>query len=371
MNRANVRYNDGKADRFACRRQFRRAFATRSGQLMLGVLSLLGMAALIPATALAQTTILRTQTGSPGTTGFVFTTALQTVLQKHLPVQLNVTSGQAATRSTLDAARGNADLFTSSPAINHYMSKGIQMYKDMKDAPKLFDDNVRGILNYPLGPYHILAYESTGIRTLEDMRGKKGFIGPPGGAATVVALGIIEGITGMKPNVDYQQAKLDWTSGAQAFQDRQVDFAIIPTELPSPQVTQFALADKLRLISLPANAGESEQMKSILSTPGRTIMEIPVGVYGANQVNTEPVRAVGSYIGLSTRTSLDEQLVYDITRAIFENIGDFHAAAPFLKVITKDTALDQMNGWLHKGALRYYREIGVKVDPALVPPEAR
>lgn len=338
------------------------------GVLAAGMLSL---SALAPVSAEAQTTILRTQTGGPGTTGFVFTTAMQTVLQKHLPVQLNITSGQASTRSTLDAARGNTDLFTSSPAINHYMANGLEMFKDMKDAPKLFDENVRGILNYPLGPYHIIAYESSGIRTLADIRGKKGFIGPPGGAATVVALAIIEGSTGMKANVDYEQARLDWTSGAQAFQDRQVDFAIIPTELPSPQVMQFALADKLRLITLPPESHQSDPIKRILSIPGRTIVEIPPGTYGPNQVNEESVRTVGSYIGLSTRKGLDEQMVYDITRTIFENIADFHAAAPFLKAITKETALNQMNGWLHKGALRYYREIGVAVDPALVPPEAR
>ncbi|MEZ5660412.1 MAG: TAXI family TRAP transporter solute-binding subunit [Burkholderiaceae bacterium] len=323
----------------------------------------------IPASA--QTTSLRVQTGSPGTSSFVFITAMQTVLQKYLPVQLNVTSGQAATRSTLDAARGNTDLFTSAPSINKYMGEGIAMFAKMKEAPELFHKNVRGILNHELGPYHILAYESSGIKELKDIKGRKGFIGPPGGAATVVALAVIGGATGYQPNVDFEQAKLDWTSGNQAFQDRQVDFAIIPTMLPSPNVEQFALLDKIRLLDIPDAALDTPPMKKILGIPGRTIVKIPPNVYGPNQVNTTPVKAVGSWVGLSTRVGIDEEMVYQITKAIFEHIDEIHSAASFLKGITIETALSEMNAPLHKGALRYYREIGIKVPDALVPPEAR
>ncbi|MGB7298485.1 MAG: TAXI family TRAP transporter solute-binding subunit [Burkholderiaceae bacterium] len=341
------------------------------------ILKRTALAAIVPIVGLAslsahaQTTTLRAQTGAPGSSTFTFVTAVQTLLQKHLPLQINVTSGQAATRSTLDAARGNTDLFTSAPSINQYMGKGTNMFKDMKGAPELFNNNVRGILNHPLGPYHIITYADSGIKELKDIKGKKLFIGPPGGAATVVGLAIIEGTTGYKPGVDYEQAKLDWTSGGQAFQDRQVDLAIIPTLMPSPQISQYALLDKIRMIGIPDEAFKTEPMKKILSIPGRTISEIPADAYGPNQVNTEAVKAVGSWVGLSTRIGMSEDQIYQITKAIFENIKEIHDTAPFLKLFTLDSALNEMNGYLHVGALKYYREIGVKVDPALIPPEAK
>jgi TRAP-type uncharacterized transport system substrate-binding protein len=96
-----------------------------------------------------------------------------------------------------------------------------------------------------------------------------------------------------------------------------------------------------------------------------------VGHYGDNQVNTEPVQAVGSWVGLSTRTALDEQFVYRIIMAIFESIDDIHADASFMKFITKDTALMQLNAPSHKGAIRHDREIGMALDPALIPPEGK
>ena len=329
-----------------------------------------GAASTSPFAAQAQTA-LRAHTAAPGSSTFIFMTSAQTIVQKHVGVQMNVTTGMAATRSTLDATRDQVDLFISSPAINHYMLQRQEMFKDMADAPEAFKAQVRGIMNFPLGPYHVIVYDSSGIKELKDIKGKKVFLGPPGGAATVVALALVEGATGYKPNVDYQQARFDWNSGNQAFQDKQVDVAIIPTELPSPAVAQFALLDKIRLLSIPDESLSTEPMKKILAIPGRTIVEIPNGIYGANQVNTAPVKAVGSWVGLSTRTALDADLVYKVTKAIFENIADIHAAAPFMKFITKDTALMEMNAPLHVGALKYYREIGMKVDPSLVPPEGK
>ncbi|MEE3098422.1 MAG: TAXI family TRAP transporter solute-binding subunit, partial [Pseudomonadota bacterium] len=222
--------------------------------------------------ALSETN-LRVHTGAPGSSSFVFSTTMQTVVQQNTPYRMNMTAGQTSTRSTLDAARGDVDFYISAPAINHYMSNGIAMYKDMKDAPELFK-NVRSVVNFPLGPYHIITYANSGIESLDDIRGKRVFLGPPGGAATTVGLAILDS-AGLKPGADYEQAKLDWTSGNQAFQDRHVDVAILPTELPSPSVQQFALLDEIRLIGIPDENFGKGDLKKMVAIPGRTIEEIP------------------------------------------------------------------------------------------------
>lgn len=335
--------------------------------------SVLGFAAaalLAAAPAIAQTTNLRVHTGGPGTSAFAFTTTFQTIAQRELPVRMNVTAGMTSTRSTLDAARGQVDLYVSAPAINHFMMNGLAMYSEMPEAPELAKE-LRSMVNFPLGPYHILTYADSGIETLDDIAGKRVFLGPPGGAATTVGLAIVRSVTGLEPDVDFDQAKLDWSSGQQAFQDRQVDLAIIPTELPSANVQQFALLSEIRLLSIPEEAFEISPLKEMVSLPGRTIVNIPPDIYGENQVNTEEILAVGSFVGIGVRRHLDEQLVYDLTRVMFENIGDFHAAAEWMKAVTLETALANMNAPLHPGALRYYREAGVEVPDALVPPEAR
>ncbi|MCO6188491.1 TAXI family TRAP transporter solute-binding subunit [Rhizobium sp. L1K21] len=326
-------------------------------------------AAVLPASA-QETTNLRVHTASPGSSAFAFTTTLQTVVQRELPVRMNVTAGMASTRSALDVVRGNVDLYISSPAVSYFMRTGSSMFKDIANAKELASD-LRGMVNFPLGPYHIITFAESGIATLEDIKGKRVFAGPPGGAATTVGLAIIESVTGYKPDVDYELAKLDWSSGNQAFQDRQIDLAIMPTELPSAAIRQFALLDKIRLISIPEEAFKVDPLKSMISLPGRTISRIPPDIYGDNQVNEEDVLAVGSYIGIGVRKDLEADIVYEMTKAMFENINDFYNAADWMKAITLQTAFENMNDPLHAGALRYYREAGVDIPEALVPPEAK
>lgn len=55
----------------------------------------------------------------------------------------------------------------------------------------------------------------------------------------------------------------------------------------------------------------------------------------------------------------------------FEHLDEFHNAAEWMKTITLQTALANFNAPLHPGALRFYREQGVEIPDALIPPEAR
>ena len=133
-------------------------------------------------------------------------------------------------------------------------------------------------------------------------------------------------------------------------------------------IAQYSLLDKIELISIPDEALATEPMKKILAVPGRTIDEIKPGVYGKNQTNTEPVRVVGSWVGLSTYKDMDADIVYKLTKTLFEHIDELHAAAPFMSTITKDTALLHMNAPLHPGALevlsRSWRRDRSGIDPA-------
>ncbi|MFV0476134.1 MAG: TAXI family TRAP transporter solute-binding subunit [Pikeienuella sp.] len=336
----------------------------------LAALAALAAAAVFPAHA--QTTNLRVHTTNPGSSAFTFTTTMQKIAQRELPVKMNVTSGMTSTRSTLDAARGQVDFFISSPAINYFMANKTAMYSEMENAPELFK-NVRAVVNFPLGPYHIITYADSGIASLEDIKGKRVFLGPPGGAATRVALLILESATGYKPDQDYELSKLDWSSGNQAFQDRQVDLAIIPTELPSASIQQFALLGEIRLIGISEEAFSRGPLEQWLTqgVPGRVVVEIPPDIYGDNQVNEEPIKALGSWVGIGTQVKEDEEIVYQLTKAIFENIGEFHETADWMKAITLETAIMNMYAPLHPGALRYYREAGLEIPENLIPPEAK
>lgn len=326
-------------------------------------------ATLLPGTAQAQDRKFLTMASNPpGTTVGQFMIAFTQVVQKNLPIEIQVSTGKPATKSAIDAALQKVDLYTGAPTINWYMQNKSAMFAKVKNAPEL-NANLRGMINYPLGPYQIITFADSGIETLADIKGRKVFLGPPAGAATKVMTDVVEAVTGLKPDEGYEAMRYDWSSAEVAFLDGQMDVYMVPTSIPSAQIQQFAFVRDIRILGIPKDAFSHDLIKAALQYPGRTVWQIPPGSY-ENQVNTEAVDTIGSWVGIQTQKWLDEKTVYDMVKAFFENLDDIHATAPWMKAITLQTALNEMNVPLHIGAYRYYRERGVEVPAALVPPEA-
>ena len=301
---------------------------------------------------------------APGQIGIAFTQ----VVQKNMPVEIQVSVGKPATKSAIDAAKGKVDLILTAPSINSFMQRQIAMYKKVKDAPELVK-NLRGFFNYSLGPYHVIVYADSGITSLDQIKGKKVFMGPPAGAATRVATQIITGATNLKPGEDFEVMRFDWKSAETAFLDRQMDVYIGPTTVPSPMVQQFALVSPVRFLGIPDHAWDTDPMKAAMAVPGRTIDNIAAGMYD-NQVNEKEVKSIGAWVGLGGRKDLDADMVYGMVKAFWENIDEVYATADWMRAITKESALKEMNIPLHIGAYRYYKEQGWDIPDHVIPPEA-
>src|SRR3546814_5306903 len=70
------------------------------------------------------------------------------------------------------------DFFMSSPTVHAMMMQGTAMYAKITDAKEL-STKLRGVFNFPLGYYHIVVYADSGITRLQDVKGKRVFLGPP------------------------------------------------------------------------------------------------------------------------------------------------------------------------------------------------
>jgi uncharacterized protein len=305
-----------------------------------------------------------------GTSAGQLSIAFTQVVQKHTPYKIQISVGKPATKMAILAAKKQTDLFITAPTINMFMQKKIAMFKKVKNAPEL-NSKLRGIINFALGPYHMIVYENSGIKTLKGIKGKKVFLGPPAGAAGKVMTQVVEGVTGYKPGKDFQAMRFDWKTAETAFLDRQMDVYMMPTTLPSPTIQQFAMSGKIRILSIPDEAFNSPQIKAALNFPGRTIEIIPPDMYGKKQVNTKGSKTVGSWVGLGTNMWLDTEVVYNMTKAFWQHIDEVYATAEWMKAITRENALNQMNIPLHIGAYKYYKEVGFDIPDSIIPPEAR
>lgn len=325
---------------------------------------------LMGASPIAAETRYLTMDGFPASTGAgQIGIAFSQAVQKDVDAEIQISVGKAGPKMAIDAAQGKVDLIGLFPTINFLMAKQLAMFAQVDAAPELAK-NLRSIFAYPVGLYHILVYEESGIETLGDLAGKKVFLGPPGGAATNTMVQVIEAATGLKPEEDYELMRFDWKSAETAFLDRQMDIYAGPNPVPGAIVQQFALSSPIRLLSLTDEQLATEGMKNVLGLPGRTIETIPVEAYD-NLVNEEGAQTIGTWGGIGTHKGLDADIVYEMTKAFWNNIADVHATAEWMQTITLDAAFRELNAPLHPGAIRYYREAGMEIPEALIPPEAR
>ena len=68
---------------------------------------------------------------------------------------------------------------------------------------------------------------------------------------------------------------------------------------------------------------------------------------------------------------MSEEDAYNITKGIFTHNADLTQAAAWMKGITPETGLQQMNMPLHIGAYKYYKEVGIDVPEENLPPELK
>lgn len=330
-------------------------------------LTAIGAAILMTIGAAPAKENLKMAVTDPGSSNYLVMTTFAQIVNEHVPdVEISVDATGAATKHMVEVAQGKKDLSMTSVTIYKFMTEGSRMYSKLSKAPEL-SKNLGLITWFPYGAYHTVVYADSGIEELKDIKGKKVFLGPPGGGAWNTANSWIKAVTGYEPGKDYENVKASWASGVQAFQDRQIDVYVNGWIPPYPQIEQLALTSKIRLLGLTEEQVEaaSDDMLAPARALGRDLETIPAGIYGDGVVNEEDIFSIGSTVGLAVRMDLSEETVYQMTKAIWEHLPEAKKTAPFLEAITLDQLKKANNMPLHPGALRYYREIGAELPAAV------
>ncbi|SEO38945.1 hypothetical protein SAMN04490248_104210 [Salinihabitans flavidus] len=308
--------------------------------------------------------LYRVTSTAPGMSPFVVNTAIAKVVNSHSDdVDLQVRATGAATRHFIDAAAGKVDFLFGSATINWLLANQIGPFKSFDNGAEL-EKNVGMIFSYQIGPYHYVTRADSGIETLADLEGKRVFAGPPGGAAKGVVLRMIEDVTGLTPE-DMNVQEFGFDAAVQAFQDDKIDVIVLPTNVPSPSIQQFALTKEIRLLDIDVD-------KRTINHVSSTTNEIGPDVYGENQLNETPIRTHGALVNFSAGMHVPEEAVYQVTKAIWENLDEIHETAQWMSnTITPETGLQLIPGRLHPGAERYYREAGWDIpEPVSFQPDS-
>lgn len=198
----------------------------------------------------------------------------------------------------------------------------------------------------------IIANTSSGIESVEGLKGKKVAIGAPGSGTEANARQILA-VHGM----DYDDLeKADYLSFGEAtdqLKNNQIDAAFVTAGIPTSAVTEISQTSDISVI--PIDSGKIKELSD--QYPFYTEVTIPAGSYN-NQDKDVTTTAVMAMLVVSEE--LEEDLVYDLTKQLFENrqsIIDTHDRGNDLKL---ETAIEGMPIDLHAGAKKYYDEEGIE-----------
>lgn len=302
----------------------------------------------LPATAaLAQTTDLPRflEIGTAGTGGAYYPigVAMAELLSDKLSSRVTAQVTGGAVENVQLLQQGSVDLALTQSASAFNGLEGNAPY----DAPK---DRTRGLLgSLTRGVFQIVVRDGSGIESITDLRGKRVGLGPAGGTGVELATYVFEaagfGIGDVRANfTSYDEA-------VTALGDGNLDAVIIQTALPNPALRQLEAAGKsFRLIGLP----DEVRREVNENHPYFGLMDIPVDVYGSD----EPIPTMFGANMVIVDRDLSEEAVYQITKAIFENIEVIQNSHPAARGVSLENAADVPIP-LHPGAARYYREMGV------------
>lgn len=194
----------------------------------------------------------------------------------------------------------------------------------------------------------IVVRADSDIQTIADFKGKSISIGAAGSGVYTNALHVLEAAGLTLDDIDAQY--LSFSESADGLKNKQIDAAFVCAGIPNAAVTELASTVGVRLIAL------SDEEVTALTTahPTYANLKLPAATYDlAEDVNCIAITAL-----LVCSNNLDEELVYQMTKAMYEQEGILtHAKAA---EITKESAFDGVGELpLHPGAARYFTEIGL------------
>lgn len=287
-------------------------------------------------------TFLNIGTGGTAGTYYPIGGAIAEILNNKIDGMNASAQSTGATVANINMLKdGSVDMAIVQNDITYYAVNGTEMFKDKKVT------NLKGIASLYPETCQFVTLDSTGIKTIADLKGKRVAVGAAGSGAEANARQILEayGITYDDIQVQY----LSFGEGASALKDGNVDAAFLTAGFPTAAVQDISSQNKIRL--LPVDPAKADEL--IAKYPFYTKTTIPSGTY---QGFDEDVPTISVMAMLVVNDKVDDKLGYEITKAIFSNLDRIQAAHAVGKMISKENAEKGMSLDMNAGAKKFFDE---------------
>ena len=228
----------------------------------------------------------------------------------------------------------------------HHAYNGSSKWEGKKFA------NLRAVFSVHPEPFQLIARKGSGINSWGSLSGKVVNIGNPGSGQRGT-MEVLMAAHGTKVSSFKQATELTSSEQVGALCDGKVDAIAYTVGVPNGAIGQAIDGCGAHFVNL----NSSVEKKLVDQNPFYAFATIPAGAFYKNQ--KKDITTFGVKATFVTSADVPESIVYEVTRAVFENLDSFKKLHPAFKNLDpKNMISDGLSAPLHSGALKYYKEKG-------------
>ena len=211
--------------------------------------------------------------------------------------------------------------------------------------------DLRAVFSVHAEPFTVVARTDAGIKTFDDLKGKRVNIGNPGSGQRGT-MEVVMAAKGWDKDVFQLASELKSAEQAQALCDNKIDAIIFTVGHPSGSIKEATTSCDAVLI--PVTGPEIDKLVEENAYYAKTT--IPGGMYQGTDSDTETFGVGATFV---SSTGTDADTMYQIVKAVFDNFKRFKRLHPaFENLEPANMIKNNLSAPLHDGAAKYYQEQG-------------
>jgi TRAP transporter TAXI family solute receptor len=288
-------------------------------------------------------TFINIGTGSTGGTYYPVGSAMASIWNRVIPDMKAASQSTGGTAQNIQLMESGEAEVAFTDGLYYFAYNGMNQFEGKAQT------YLRGVAPLYPEPVQLMVAEGSGIKSIKDLKGKSVVVGAVGSGTENTSRALLK-VAGIDPDKDIKAQNLGLSETASAFADKNIDAAFMMCAIGSSSVVEVTTMGTGHLIPL-----EDEIVDGLhKELPYYTAFEIPAASYKGQ---AETLKASATWNTLSVHEKLDADLVYAMTKALYENKQDLvNVAANMSFMDAKAVGVIQIP--LHPGAERYYKEIG-------------
>ncbi len=198
---------------------------------------------------------------------------------------------------------------------------------------------------------HVITTQASGVQSIADLKGKAINPGPPGSGTYVTAMKILEAY-GIGPK-DYNSKPGSFSDAVAGLKDGNIDAAFAVLSFPASAVQEIATTNPVKILEM--DGADFDKVKELV--PFAAKFNIEGGKYKGQETDatTVTLQAV-----MYVKEDLSDDLVYELTKNMYENTEEIAQGHARGKQIKLENAISGVTTPIHPGAQKYYDEKGIK-----------